>query len=117
MNASRPQKTLKPNQRFALLALASGERPRLVAARAGISVPTLYRWRRDPVFQQALDAALDNYHENFPPGGSRRTHLRLPGPHEVRPIGGTARPDPRRYDLAQIPRPPESSAKVSKIST
>jgi len=35
MNASRSQKTLKPNQCIALLALASGERPRLVAARAG----------------------------------------------------------------------------------
>jgi hypothetical protein len=66
MNASRPEKTLKPNQRIALLALANGERPRFVAARAGVSVATLYRWRRNPVFQQALDAALDNYHENFP---------------------------------------------------
>ena len=66
MNASRPQKTLKPNQRIALLALANGERPRLVAARTGVSIATLYRWRRDPVFKQALDAALDNYHGNFP---------------------------------------------------
>lgn len=66
MNASRPTKTLKPNQRIALLALANGERPKIVAARAGVSVPTLYRWRRDPVFQQALNAALDDYHENFP---------------------------------------------------
>ena len=63
---SRPEKTLKPNQRIALLALAKGERPRLVAVRAGVSVATLYRWRRDPVFQKALDAALDNYQENFP---------------------------------------------------
>lgn len=66
MSASRPEKNLKPNQRIALLALANGERPKLVAARAGVSIATLYRWRRDPVFQQGLDAALENYHENFP---------------------------------------------------
>lgn len=46
MNSSRREKVLKPNQRIALLALASGERPRHVAARAGVSVATLYRWRR-----------------------------------------------------------------------
>lgn len=63
---SRPEKILKPNQRIALLALANGEPPRLVAARAEVSIATLYRWRRNPVFQEALAAAIDNYHENFP---------------------------------------------------
>jgi len=66
MSDSRPEKALKPNQRIALLALANGERPRLVAIRANVSVATLYRWRRNPVFQQALDAALENFHANFP---------------------------------------------------
>ena len=66
MNASRPEHTLKPAQRIALLALASGESPELVAARARVNIRTLFRWRRNPAFKQALAAALDNFHGHFP---------------------------------------------------
>ncbi len=66
MNDSRPAKILRPNQRVALIALAFGEKPRLVAGRAGVSLRTLYRWRSDPDFREALHTALDDYHGNFP---------------------------------------------------
>ena len=66
MDDYRPAKILKPEQRIALIALAFGEKPRLVAARAGVSLRTLYRWRSDPDFREALHAALDDYHGNFP---------------------------------------------------
>lgn len=66
MNDSRPAKILNPKQRIALIALAFGERPRLVAARANVSLRTLYRWRKDPDFLEALHTALDDYHGNFP---------------------------------------------------
>jgi len=101
MNPSQPEKTLKPPQRIALLALAAGERPQLVAARARVSIATLYRWRRNPVFQQALAAALDNYHDSS-----------LPSPRGRRPLGGNWRPNPRLCNPAQIPRPPENGTKI-----
>ena len=66
MNDSRPAKILKPKQRIALIALAFGEKPLLVALRAGVSIRTLYRWRSYPDFQQALHTALDDFHGNFP---------------------------------------------------
>lgn len=66
MDDYRPAKILKPKQRIALIALAFGEKPKLVAARANVSLRTLYRWRSDPDFREALHTALDDYHGNFP---------------------------------------------------
>jgi HD-like signal output (HDOD) protein len=57
---------LKTKQRIALNALAFGENPRLVAARAEVSLRTLYRWRSDPDLREALHTALEDYHGNFP---------------------------------------------------
>jgi hypothetical protein len=66
MDDYRPPKILRAKQRVALIALALGERPALVAMRAGVSLRTLYRWRDNPDFKEALHTALDDYHGNFP---------------------------------------------------
>lgn len=50
------KKSLKPNQIEAITALLENETVKEAAALAGVCRTTVYRWLRDPDFQQALRA-------------------------------------------------------------
>jgi hypothetical protein len=62
MDEVRTSKPLKPVQRIAALALASGERHDHVACDARVTRRTLYRWIREPEFRQVMDDAVGNFH-------------------------------------------------------
>lgn len=62
MDESHPLKALKPVQRIAALALASGERHDHVACDARVTRRTLYRWMREPEFRQVMEDAVGNFH-------------------------------------------------------
>lgn len=47
---------IKPNQKKAVEALCSGSTVKLAAAQAAVSEKTLYKWLKEPDFQQALSA-------------------------------------------------------------
>lgn len=53
---------LTTKQQDAALKVAAGrERDPAIAAAAGVSVRTLYRWKKDPAFQTAVTAAQERY--------------------------------------------------------
>ena len=51
---------LRPNQRKALEALASGKTTEEAAIIAGVAIRTVFNWRTEPVFKQALQDMTDS---------------------------------------------------------
>lgn len=56
---------LTPQQKMAALELAAGARPREVAKRYRVSSSTLKRWRRLPLFLEALETEQRAVKERF----------------------------------------------------
>jgi len=52
--------TIRPNQRKALEALAAGQTNRDAALVAGVAESTIYKWRSEDAFKQALQQATDD---------------------------------------------------------
>lgn len=50
---------IRPNQRRAIEALASGATTEVAAVEAGVTIRTLYRWKTEAPFKEALQAATD----------------------------------------------------------
>jgi hypothetical protein len=67
MDEANPSRSLKPVQRIAALALASGERHEHVASDARVARRTLYRWMRQPEFRRVMEDALSNFHQGCLP--------------------------------------------------